>query len=252
MRVIPGSATIEETLPVVRAFQEKVIDTGVRPAQMVLIAFLVTFGVVRLVTHAIRRGAGPFRNLSVGGVHLHHLVPGILLLLGSGFVAIAIDPSMPGWLWWLLPTAFGVGAALTLDEFALWLNLRDVYWTEEGRRSIDAVIVASTVAGIVALGVPFWSEVLRASAAGTAWAILGYHLLSVGAAVACATKGKWVMAALGVLLWPVGLVGAVRLARPDSLWARHLYGPAEMARARRRFPDAGTPAPRPAEAGQGA
>ena len=67
------------------------------------------------------------------------MVPGIFLLLGAGFVSIGLDPEMPWFLWWLLPTAFGVGAALVLDEYALWLNLRDVYWAEEGRRSIDAV-----------------------------------------------------------------------------------------------------------------
>ena len=84
------------------------------------------------------------------------MVPGIFLLLGSGFVSIGLEPNMPFWLWWLLPTAFGVGAALVLDEYALWLNLRDVYWAEEGRRSIDAVIIAATLLAIVALGAPFW------------------------------------------------------------------------------------------------
>ena len=70
-----------------------------------------------------------------------------------GFIAVsAEDDSLPWYLWWLLPTAFGVGAALVLDEFALWLELRDVYWTEEGRRSIDAVIIAAALIAMVALG----------------------------------------------------------------------------------------------------
>ncbi len=131
--------------PVVQAFDEEVIRAGFRPAQMVLVAFLVTFGCVRFYTHSVRHGRGP-GNLSVGGLRVHHMVPGIFLLLGAGFIAItADDDSLPWYLWWVLPTAFGVGAALVLDEFALWLNLRDVYWTEEGRRSIDAVIIAAAL-----------------------------------------------------------------------------------------------------------
>ena len=206
--------------PVVQAFDEEVIRAGFRPAQMVLVAFLVTFGCVRFYTHSVRHGRGP-GNLSVGGLRVHHMVPGIFLLLGAGFIAItADDDSLPWYLWWVLPTAFGVGAALVLDEFALWLNLRDVYWTEEGRRSIDAVIIAAALIGIIALGAPFWGKVISGADPAGGFLIVAYHFLSVVCAVICLAKGKLLVGVIGFLLWPVGLIGALRLAEPGSLWAQ--------------------------------
>ena len=231
-----------DAFPVVRAFDQEVIRAGFRPAQMTLVAFLITFGCVRAYTYATRVGRGP-GNLSVGGQRIHHMVPGIFLLLGSGFVSIAVQPNMPFWLWWLLPTAFGVGAALVLDEYALWLNLRDVYWAEEGRRSIDAVIITAALAAIVALGAPFWGAVIEGADPAGGALIVAYHGLSVISAVVCLSKGKWIVGVIGFLLWPVGLVGAVRLARPDSFWARRLYDPEKMRRAIERYRDDATGEP---------
>lgn len=229
-----SGTSFSDAFPVVHAFDEEVIRAGYRPAQMVLVAFLVTFGCVRWYTHAARHGRGP-GDLSVGGLRIHHMVPGIFLLLGAGFVSIAIEAEMPWFLWWLLPTAFGVGAALVLDEYALWLELRDVYWTEEGRRSIDAVIIATALIAIVALGAPFWGEVISGANPAGGALIVGYHAVSVIAAVVCLAKGKLITGVVGFLLWPVGLVGAIRLARPGSRWARHLYGPDKLERARERY-----------------
>jgi hypothetical protein len=209
---------------------------------MVLVAFLVTFGCVRAYTHATRHGVGP-GNLSLGGTRIHHMVPGIFLLLGAGFVSIALQPDMPFWLWWLLPTAFGVGAALVLDEYALWLNLRDVYWTEEGRRSIDAVIVAAALVAMVALGAPFWGAVIRGADPAGGFLIVSYHVLSIVCALMCLAKGKWITGVVGFLLWPVALVGAIRIARPGSLWARRLYNRSKLAHARARFPEDVEPEP---------
>ena len=99
-----------------------------------LLAFLITFVLTRLYTRLARvYGWG---SAGVHGVHLHHMVVGIIMVLVSGAVAFTTTPDHP-WLD-LFAIAFGVGAALTLDEFALWLNLRDVYWSQEGRSSIDA------------------------------------------------------------------------------------------------------------------
>jgi len=123
-------------------------------------------------------------------------------------------------LWWLIPTAFGVGAALVLDEFALWLHLRDVYWTEEGRRSIDAVIIAAVLITMVALGAPFWGRVISGADPAGGVVIVAYHVLSVAFAVVCLAKAKWITGVVGFLLWPVGLVGAIRPARPGSWWDR--------------------------------
>jgi hypothetical protein len=242
-------STLSDAFPVVRAFDEEVIRAGYRPAQMTLVAFLVTFGCVRAYTHAALRGRGP-GNLSVRGTRIHHLVPGIFLLLAAGFVAIAVDPEMPFWLWWLLPTAFGVGAALVLDEYAVWLNMRDVYWTEEGRRSIDAVIIAAALAAMVALGVPFWAQVISGADPAGGILIVAYHGLSIVSALVCLAKGKWITGVVGFLLWPVALAGAVRLAWPGSLWARRLYGPEKLARSRTRYPPEGaSAAPAPESVG---
>ena len=119
------------------------------------VAFLVTFGIVRLITHAIRAGVGPFHNVSSGGFHIHHLVWGILILLVVGFVWLIEKAVGSSWLASITAIAFGVGAALTLDEFALWLNLRDVYWEEAGRASIDAVVIFASLLSVGIWGHPF-------------------------------------------------------------------------------------------------
>jgi len=219
---------LSDAFPVVRAFDEEVISRGFRPAQMVLAAFLVTFGCVRGYAHLVRRGVGP-GNLSVGDTRIHHMVPGIFLLLGAGFAQIAFNPDPPWWLWWLIPTAFGVGAALVLDEFALWLHLRDVYWTEEGRRSIDAVIVAAVLIAMVALGAPFWGRVIAGADPAGGVAIVAYHVVSVASALVCLAKGKWITGVVGFLIWPVALVGAARPAQPGSWWDRRRGRPAPAA-----------------------
>jgi hypothetical protein len=105
------------------------------------LSFYTTFELVRILTHAIRAGRGPFHNIEAGGRHIHHMVWGILLLLIVGYgwlLQIGTDSRWPGR---MMATLYGVGAALTLDEFALWLNLEDVYWERQGRESIDAVIL---------------------------------------------------------------------------------------------------------------
>lgn len=144
------------------AFARHIVDPGKVPQAIILVAFLVTFMTVRIITHAIRAGRlrRIFRNVvTSGGMHLHHLVPGILLLLAVGYVGIGLDP--PAGRRWLAGL-FGIGAALTLDEFALWLNLRDVYWAKQGRDSIDAVVVAATLSALGILGWDFWTELGRA------------------------------------------------------------------------------------------
>lgn len=113
------------------------------------VGFLVTFAIVRVITHLIRAGVGPFHNVSSGTLHIHHLVWGILLLLVVGYAWLIRAGG--GWYGRMLSFAFGIGAALTLDEFALWLNFEDVYWTRQGRESIDAVVIF-----VALLAVGFW------------------------------------------------------------------------------------------------
>jgi hypothetical protein len=129
------------------------------------IGFFVTFAIVQGITHAIRAEVGPFHNVSIGVVHIHHLVWGILLLLFIGYIWLVQFGTGLGsssrWMSRLTALLYGVGAALTLDEFALWLNLEDVYWTHQGRESIDVVILFGALLSIGLWGRPFFREIIR-------------------------------------------------------------------------------------------
>ena len=132
------------------------------------LAFYVTFALVRAITHAIRAGVGLFHDVSEGGVHIHHLVWGIGLLLAVGYLWLlqigAGDAGGSRPLSRLTAVLYGAGAALTLDEFALWLLLRDVYWAREGRESVDAVLLFGALLSAGLLGGPFFRALGRALA----------------------------------------------------------------------------------------
>lgn len=127
---------------------------------LVLLSFLLTFGVVRLITYGIREQWGGFLHnlVTPGGVHLHHMIFGIALLLAVGYIALAAPKE--AWRLWLA-VAYGVGAALTLDEFALWFNLADVYWSRAGRLSVDVVIITATVLALAWVGSGFWRGLVQ-------------------------------------------------------------------------------------------
>jgi hypothetical protein len=200
-----------------------------------LAAFLLTFLITRAITHAIRAGRGPFRDASVAGVHVHHQVYGIFLLLGTGTAEFTYRPGTP----WaqVLAVLFGVGAALTLDEFALWLRLDDVYWSNEGRTSVDAVLVALVVGGLLLIG----ANPLDADSGGGEWAVAGTVSLNLSFALITILKGRVVLGVVGVFLPVLAVIAALRLARPESPWARRWYRPGSRRwqRARLRFPPGG-------------
>jgi hypothetical protein len=125
------------------------------------VGFLLTFGIVRGITHLIRAGVGPIHNVNAGGLHIHHLVWGILILILVGYVWLIEQGVGSNWIASITALAFGVGAALTLDEFALWLNLQDVYWTGTGRESIDAVIIFISLLSVGIWGGPFLRAIAR-------------------------------------------------------------------------------------------
>jgi hypothetical protein len=125
------------------------------------LGFFFTFAIVRGITAMIRAGVGPFHNVSAGGTHIHHLVWGILLLLVVGYVWLSEIGVGSSWVASLTAIAFGVGAALTLDEFALWLNLQDVYWERQGRESIDAVLIFGSLLSVGWWGGPFLREAAK-------------------------------------------------------------------------------------------
>jgi hypothetical protein len=123
------------------------------------VGFLLTFAITRGVRHAIRAHVGPFRNLGGGGFHRHHLVFGILILLGAGYPwPMQIGAGADGNRTWLSAATailYGIGSALTLDEFALWPRLADVYWARQGRESIDAVVLFGSLLWTGFWGGPF-------------------------------------------------------------------------------------------------
>lgn len=208
-----------------------IIEPGKLPLLIALTAFVVTFLVTRVITRLIRAGRGPFGNVKAGGVHIHHVVPGVILTVVGGFGAIASGGRGFGGV--LSAVLFGVGAGLVLDEFALILHLADVYWTEEGRQSVEVVVVTAALVGLMLAGFsPFGvNDLTQEELTDRATAILtiaGNFVLSLIAL----GKGKARTAIFGVVLPPVALVGAVRLARPASLWARRFYRNRPRARAR--------------------
>src|ERR1700733_2436582 len=128
------------------------LDAGQQSALISWLAFTGTFSGVRGVTHAIRAGKGPFKNLSVGGEHLHHYMWGIGLLAGGGAGAVRGDERLrrhPA-----TALAYGVGLALIMDEFALLLDLKDVYWAKQGRISVDLAVTGIALAGTYFAALP--------------------------------------------------------------------------------------------------
>src|SRR6478609_7705532 len=162
-------------------------------ALWLLAGFLGSFIFIRTSARLMRSPKVPWWPGSVtsGDLHIHHLVWGIILLLLCGFLGFATTPITP----WtqILAVLFGIGAGFTLDEFALWLRLEDVYWAEQGRQSVQAVMIATVFAAFIVVG-----------------AVLFY-------------KAKYFMALIGLFFWPVAWVGAIRVARPNSRWARRRY-----------------------------
>jgi hypothetical protein len=129
---------------VTRAYREE-LSPGQRSALLSWLAFTVTFAGLRALTYSIRLGKGPFRNISVGGEHLHHYMWGIGLLSGVGAVAVRGDEQHrrhPA-----VAISYGGGLALIADEFALLLDLKDVYWARQGRISIDVGVGTIALAG---------------------------------------------------------------------------------------------------------
>jgi hypothetical protein len=201
-------------------------------ASWMLLAFVVTFVLTRLITRLIRAGRGPFGNMEVGGTHIHHEVYGIMAMLVSGAIEFADRPQAPAAQ--ILGALFGAGAALTLDEFALWLHLEDVYWAREGRKSVDAVFVAAA-AGLFLLisGNPFSNP--GGESHLTFGIILAVNLLLCLGAI---LKGKTAFGIIGLFVPFLALIGCLRLAKPHSPWARWRYRPDSRSarRALHRYP----------------
>jgi hypothetical protein len=210
-------------------------DRGQRAGFILLGAFLASFLFIRTSARLIRNPSitwWPGSVTTKGGLHLHHLVWGIVLILVSGFLNFVLQPASP----WeeIFAAGFGIGAGLTLDEFALWIHLEDVYWSTEGRASIDAVVVASLLGGLVVLGIAPFDISNSASPIGSLVAVILVDLTFSALAI---LKGKPMLGLIGVFIPLASIAGAARLAAPSSPWARWRYPPdgRRMARSRVRF-----------------
>jgi hypothetical protein len=193
-----------------------------RTGLILLLGFLLSFGFIRMSTRLMRSPRVPWWPGSVetgSGLHIHHLVFGIVTMMLSGFLGFVLQPGEPGIE--ILAALFGIGAGLTIDEFALWLHLEDVYWSEEGRSSVDAMIVATIIGGGFVLGL----APLDTGGGGAVIVVVFTTLINLTACVTAALKGKLTSTLAGMFFPPVAYVSAIRLARPRSFWGRRRYQP---------------------------
>ncbi|MDQ2940355.1 MAG: hypothetical protein M3R23_07485 [Actinomycetota bacterium] len=204
---------------------------------LVLAGLIVSFAFIRMSTRLMRSPRvswWPGSVVSDSGVHLHHLVFGICLMILAGTVGFASSGTRP---WFDISAGlFGVGAGLTIDEFALWVYLDDVYWAEEGRKSVDATVIAA--AGMLLLLFGFEPFDFTTSSTGeVVSSFVGAALVFAMVAI-CFAKQRVMHGWVGFFVLPVAIYGASRIGKPDSPWARRFYGerrPAKQTKAQERF-----------------
>ncbi len=185
------------------------------------LGLVLTFVLIRISVRMIRAKVRWWPgNITPGGTHIHHVVFGTVLILIGGVTGLAAADEEHG-LRVSAAALLGVGAALVLDEFALILHLRDVYWSKDGRLSVDAVFLAIGMTGLLLLGArplgydEFYGEGV--------WLRTAAILVNLGFAIVALLKGKVWTGLLGLLVPVLPEIGALRLARPGSPWARWRY-----------------------------
>jgi hypothetical protein len=204
---------------------------------LVFVGFILAFSFIRMSTRLMRSPKVPWwpgSIVSEGGVHVHHLAFGIVAMMIAGvvgFTALGEQPYTD-----ICAFVFGVGMGLTIDEFALWIYLDDVYWAEEGRSSIDATVIAASAMFLILLGFsPFSFE--TGDFATTIGSLVGAALV-IGLVAICFFKQRVMHGSIGFLFMPLALYGACRIGKPGSPWARRRYGerrPRKQAKAEERF-----------------
>jgi hypothetical protein len=204
---------------------------------LVLVGFLGSFAFIRMSTRIIRSESvswWPGNVESESGVHVHHLVFGIVTMMIAGTLAFVADGRTP--YTEICALGFGIGVGLTIDEFALWVHLEDVYWAKEGRSSIDATVIAAAVMLLIVLGAnPLTID--SGSPAVVISSILATLFVFVMVAI-CFLKGRILHGVVGFFVFPVAIYGASRIGKPSSSWARRRYGarrPKKQAKAEDRF-----------------
>lgn len=221
-------------------FAERILATGRLPLFCFFVGVVLGFVFIRVSVRLIRAQVRWWPgNVTPGGMHIHHMVFGVAFMVAGGLGSLAVDDDLLGWRA-AAAALFGVGTALVLDEFALILHLEDVYWSTQGRTSVDTLFVVVAVTALLLMGMhPFLGYQAEEDELAGAWRVLP---LLVGLALATVTvlKGKIWTGLLGLFIPLFVLVGALRLARPTSPWARWRYRPdrrrgvRKLARAHRR------------------
>ncbi len=218
-------------------YVREIVEPGKQPLAVLFVAFVLTFLFIRFSVRMIRAQVTWWPgNVTPGGMHIHHVVFGIILVMLAGIGGFSSIGNARPWAE-IFGGLFGIGAALVLDEFALILHLRDVYWNEQGRTSVDAVFLAVAVVGLVLTGVaPLGAEQFRGADPESLWASAVAVFFNGIVVVLSLLKGKIWTGLLGIFIPLVALVGAIRLARPGAPWARWRYRPGsrKLARSQRR------------------
>jgi len=230
-------------------FQQSVVAAGRLRLFCFFVAFIAAFVFIRFSVRMIRAQVKWWPgNVTPGGVHVHHAVFGLIFMCVGGVGGLVVRDNASAWAA-VAAALLGVGMALILDEFALVLFLKDVYWSERGRLSVEVVFIVVALCGLALLG---WVPLgITSKSAGQSRldALLGVvSVLAVNLAltVICLLKGKIWCGVLGIYISLFALVGAIRLARPDSVWARRRYqaGSRKLTRAMAREKRYGQPVSR--------
>jgi hypothetical protein len=215
-------------------FTREIVDGGRLRLLVFLLAFIAAFVFIRFSVRMIRRGARWWPgNVTPGGHHIHHMVFGLGFMCVGGIGGLLVSDGSSA-IAAVLAGVFGVGTALVLDEFALVLHLDDVYWAEQGRLSVQVVFVAIALCGLALLGLRPLGLGDQRSEGLAAWATMGVLVFNLAVALFALMKGKVWTGLIGLFITVVAVVGAFRLARPGSPWARRRYDEHKLARAARR------------------
>ncbi len=218
-------------------WNDQIVANGTEGLFLVFVGFILSFAFIRMSTRLMRSPKVPWWPGSVvseGGVHVHHLAFGIVAMMIAGAIGFTTAGEQPASD--ICAFAFGVGMGLTIDEFALWIYLDDVYWAEEGRSSIDATVIAASAMFLVLIG----SSPLSFETGSPAQALgsLVAAAIVIGCVAVCFFKQRVLHGSIGFFLLPIAIYGAWRIGKPGSPWARRRYGerrPDKQAKAELRF-----------------
>jgi len=208
-------------------FEQSVVDTGRLRLFCFFVSFIVAFLFIRFSVRMIRAQVKWWPgNVTPGGVHIHHVVFGLVFMCVGGVGGLAVQDNRSGWAA-AAAVFLGIGMALVLDEFALVLHLEDVYWSEQGRLSVEVVFVTAALCGLALLGwVPLGAtpgDGIGHSRVEAFLSIVVVLAVNLTFTVICLLKGKTWSGVIGVYIGLIAFVGAIRLARPGSPWARRRY-----------------------------